>query len=385
MLPLLTGIRVLDLTAIILGPIATQCLGDFGADVIKIEPPEGDSMRGVPPVREGGVSAIFAGHNRNKRSLALDLKSEAGKAAFRQLIPTADVIVHNMRQDALDRLGFSYDVVRGLNPRLIYCAAVGYGSGGPYAGRPAYDDVIQAASGFAGLAQMRDGEPAFAPSVIADKVVGLYTAMAVLAALCHRERTGGGGAYVEVPMFETMTAFTLAEHLSEATFDSDGSFGYSRALFPTRKPYRTADGWMAALPYTAAHWTRVLAAIGRDDIVTAGWLNIPAERARRTSELYAILSETLLTRTTKDWLAEFERLDVPAAPVNLPKDLPADPHHAAVGTFSPRFSSESPVIASLRFPVTHSGVEATPDRPPPPLGSGAGELLSPVSTAQRND
>jgi crotonobetainyl-CoA:carnitine CoA-transferase CaiB-like acyl-CoA transferase len=281
-----------------------------------------------------------------------------------------------MRQDALDRLGFDYETVRGLNPRLIYCAAVGYGSSGPYAGRPAYDDVIQAASGIAGLFEMRDGVPAFVPSVMADKVVGLYTAQAVLAALFHRERSGGGGAYVEVPMFETMAAFTLSEHLSEATFDPDGSFGYARALFPTRKPYRTADGWMAALPYTAAHWTRVLSAIGRDDVVAAGWINIPAERARRTSELYAILAETLLQRTTGDWLAEFERLDVPAAPVNQPRDLPSDPHHAAVGTFRPNFADNSPVVTALRFPIEHKGVAVVPDLPPPRLGASNQDLCA---------
>lgn len=376
MLSILSGIRVLDLTAVILGPFATQTLGDLGADVIKIEPLDGDGMRAIPPVAEPGISAVFANHNRNKRSLRLDLKSEPGKTVLRRLIPTADVLVHNMRQEAMDRLGFGFDSVKALNPRLIYCAAIGYGSGGPYAGRPAYDDVIQAASGFAGLFQMRDGEPAFAPSIVADKVVGLYTVYSVLAALLHRERTGGGGCHVEVPMFEAMTAFTLSEHLGEATFDQDGKLGYHRALFPTRRPYRTSDGWMAVLPYTTAHWTRVLTDVGRHDIVEAAWFRDVTQRSHRTNELYGILADILATRPTQAWLDDFERLDVPAARVNLPQDLPNDPHHQAAGTFIADFAGPTPVIRALRLPMSFSGMSSTPDRPPPRLGADAADILA---------
>jgi crotonobetainyl-CoA:carnitine CoA-transferase CaiB-like acyl-CoA transferase len=376
MLPLLTGIRVIDLTAIILGPFATQTLGDLGADVIKIEPPDGDSMRAIPPIAEPGLSAVFANHNRNKRSLALDLKSESGKEVLRRLIATADVLVHNMRQEAIDRLGFGFEPAKALNPRLIYCAAIGFGRDGPYAGQPAYDDVIQAASGFAGLFQMRDGEPAFAPSIVADKIVGLYAVYAVLAALVHRERMGGAARYVEVPMFEAMTAFSLSEHLAEATFDPDGQLGYHRALFKARKPYRTRDGWMAVLPYTTAHWIRVIGELGRNDIARAPWFLDVTERSRRTDELYALLAETLTTRITDDWLGVFRRLDVPAARVNLPQDLLKDPHHKAVGLFDVNFSASTPVRRSLRLPLSVSGLAVEPDRPPPRLGADARDLLT---------
>ena len=213
MIPLLEGFRILDLTAVILGPYATQILGDLGAEVIKIEPPDGDSMRPISPVAAPGISAVFANCNRNKRSVVLDLKSEAGKAALMKLIPTADALVHNMRQEALDKLGFTYKAVHAVNPRIVYAAAVGYGRHGRYAGKPAYDDVIQAASGFAGLFQMRDGAPLYTPSIAADKVSGLHLAYAVMAALLYRERTGKSPGYVEVPMYELMAAFSLCEHM----------------------------------------------------------------------------------------------------------------------------------------------------------------------------
>ncbi|HZT46890.1 MAG TPA: CoA transferase, partial [Hyphomicrobiaceae bacterium] len=267
MIPLLKGLRILDLTTVILGPYATQILGDFGAEIIKVEPPEGDSMRPVAPVMEGKVSAIFANANRNKRSVVLDLKTEAGRAALMKLVPTADAFVHNMRQQALDKLGFTYKAVRAANPRIVYAAAVGFGRHGRYAGKPAYDDVIQAASGFAGLFQMRDGTPLYAPTIAADKVSGLHLAHAVLAALLYRERTGKAPGYVEVPMFELMAAFCLSEHLSHATFDDSGKVGYVRVLSPGRKPYRTKDGWVGVLPYTERNWTKILLEIGRPDVV----------------------------------------------------------------------------------------------------------------------
>ena len=212
MIPILDGYRIIDLTAVILGPYGAQILGDLGADVIKVESPDGDNMRPISPTAAPGMSALFANNNRNKRSVVLDLKSAAGKRALVALIKTADILVHNMRQDALDKLGFGFDAVRAIKPDLIYCAAVGFGRDGPYAGRPAYDDVIQAASGLAGLSELRDGTPVYAPSIIADKVTGLHLAYAVLAAVLQKERKGTPPGYVEIPMFETMVAFNLNEH-----------------------------------------------------------------------------------------------------------------------------------------------------------------------------
>ncbi|HEY1246847.1 MAG TPA: CoA transferase [Hyphomicrobiaceae bacterium] len=375
MIPLLKGLRILDLTSVILGPYGTQILGDLGAEVIKIEAPEGDSMRPVAPVAVPGISAIFANFNRNKRSVVLDLKSEAGKAALRRLIGTADGFVHNMRQEAMDKLGFAFKAVREANPRIVYAAAIGFGRHGRYAGKPAYDDVIQAASGFAGLFQMRDGAPLYAPSIAADKVSGLHLAYAVLAALLCRERTGEAPGYVEVPMFELMAAFSLSEHLGAATFEDNGKVGYVRVISPSRKPYRTGDGWVGVLPYSERNWTKVLTEIGRADVAELAWFKNPTERSRRVDELYDILAEALPARTTAEWLATFERLDIPHSPVRAPQDLLGDAHLADVGFFACNFAAATPVQRTLRQAVTVEDAAAAPDLPPPPLGADTEAVL----------
>ena len=255
----------------------------------------------------------------------LDLKTDAGRAALMKLIPTADAFVHNMRQQALDKLGFTYQAVRAANPNIVYAAAVGFGRHGRYAGKPAYDDVIQAASGFAGLFQMRDGTPLYAPTIAADKISGLHLAHAVLAALLYRERSGKTPGYVEVPMFELMAAFSLTEHLSHATFEEEGKIGYVRVLSPGRRPYKTKDGWIGVLPYTERGWTKVLTEIGHPAVAKLAWFKDPTERSTRVDELYSLLAEVLPTRTTAEWLAIFERLDIPHAPVRTPQDLLTDP------------------------------------------------------------
>ena len=375
MLPLLKGFRIVDVTAVILGPYATQILGDLGAEVIKIEPLDGDSMRVVPPIAEATISSLFANNNRNKRSIALDLKQADGKAVLQRLIGRADALIHNMRQEAFDRLGFSVETVQAINPKIVYCAAVGFGSDGPYAGRPAYDDVIQSMSGFAGLSAMRDGTPSLAPSIIADKVVGLHVAYAVLAALLHRERNGGPGVAIEVPMFEAMTAFNMNEHLDRATFAADGSVGYARALSSQRKPYRTRDGWIAVLPYTYPHWSRTLAAVGRDDLVGANWLRDGGERNQRAPELYQVLEAVLTDRTTVEWLAIFEGIDIPCGRVNSPKDLLSDPHLLAVGMFDTNFEGPTPVTRTLRQPIRFEHLAVSADIAPPILGADTRMIL----------
>lgn len=375
MFQILKNIRVLDLTSVILGPFGAQILGDLGADVIKIEGPEGDNMRPIAPVTKPGLSALFANNNRNKLSVQLDLKTVAGQRALQKLIPTADVLIHNMRQDALDKLGFGYNAVRQLNTKLIYCAAVGFGRDGPYAGQPAYDDVIQAASGFAGLFELRDGTPQYAPSIIADKVTGLHLVYAVLAALLHRERSGTVPGYVEVPMFETMVAFNLNEHLSGATWGDDDSQGYQRAVARDRRPYRTKDGWLGVLPYTPAHWTKVLLETGNSEIVHSAWFTDPTERSRNFDKLYAIVADALPNRTTADWLTVFARLDIPCAPVRSPTDLLTDPHLAAVNFFKPNFTTETPVKRTLRQPVSFANLAIIPDLPPPELGADTDAVL----------
>jgi crotonobetainyl-CoA:carnitine CoA-transferase CaiB-like acyl-CoA transferase len=375
MVPLLKGLRIIDLTAVILGPYGTQILGDFGAEVIKVEPPEGDSMRPVAPLAAPGLSAIFSNFNRNKRSVALDLKSEAGKEALRKLIATGDVFVHNMRQEAMDKLGFTYDAVRALNPRIIYAAAIGFGRHGRYAGKPAYDDVIQSASGFAGLFQMRDGAPLYAPSIAADKVSGLHLAYAMMAALLYRERTGEVPGYVEVPMYELMAAFSLSEHMSSATFEEGGKVGYVRVISPSRRPYKTKDGWVGVLPYSQRNWTKILAEIDRADVCELDWFKDPTQRSARVDELYEILAAAMPARTTADWLVTFDRLDIPSQPVRLPNDLMTDPHLNDVDFFKPNFSRPTPIHRALRQAVTVDGVDVVPDLPPPLLGADTADLL----------
>jgi crotonobetainyl-CoA:carnitine CoA-transferase CaiB-like acyl-CoA transferase len=375
MIPLLEGLRIIDLTSVILGPYGTQILGDLGAEIIKVEPPEGDSMRPVAPLAPDGLSAIFANFNRNKRSVVLDLKTEAGKAALMKLLPTADAFVHNMRQEAMDKLGFTFDAVRAANPRVVYAAAIGFGRHGRYAGKPAYDDVIQAASGFAGLFQMRDGVPLYAPSIAADKVSGLHLAYAVLAALLYRERTGAVPGYVEVPMFELMAAFSLSEHLGTATFEEDGKVGYVRVLSPGRRPYKTRDGWVGVLPYSERNWTKVLLEIGRQDVTGLAWFRNATERSRRVDELYEILAAAMPAHTTAEWIATFERLDIPHSPVRTPQDLLADGHLDDVGFFDCSFASETPVKRTLRQAVNVENVETAPDLPPPPLGADTEAVL----------
>jgi crotonobetainyl-CoA:carnitine CoA-transferase CaiB-like acyl-CoA transferase len=375
MYPLLAGLRVIDITTIVLGPFATQILADLGAEVIKIETTDGDLNRYTPPTAGPGLGAVFVNNNRNKRSLSLDLKQEAGKDVLRRLIKTGDALVHNMRQDALDRLGFGWAPVHALNPRLVYCAALGYGSDGPYAGKPAYDDIIQASSGLAGLTHRRDGTPAYHPTVTADKAAALHVVYAVLAALLHRERTGGEGQLVEMPMFEAMVAFSLNEHLMGASFTSDGTTGYHRTLSQNRKPFATKDGWIALLPYTATQWTRVLKALGREDIAAEPWFTNNAERSQRSDELYKIIAASLGGRTSAEWIATFEAADVPCGVVHTPDSLLDDPHLKEVGFFEPKFDRDSGILRTLRQPVIFRGLDATPDHAPPPLGADTRALL----------
>jgi crotonobetainyl-CoA:carnitine CoA-transferase CaiB-like acyl-CoA transferase len=375
MYPLLAGLRIVDITTIVLGPFATQILGDLGAEVIKVETIEGDMNRAVPPQGAPGIGGTFANNNRNKRSLSVDLKQEEGKEILRRLIKTSDALVHNMRQPALDRLGFGWERVHALNPKLVYCAALGYGSDGPYASKPAYDDIIQASSGLAGLNHMRDGEPAYHSTVTADKVAALCTVYAVLSALLYRERTGGQGQLVEMPMFEAMAGFSLNEHLMGASFAADAKTGYHRALSRNRKPYKTADGWIALLPYTAMQWTRVLKLIGREDLTAAPWFNDNAERSKRSDELYAILAVSLGGRTSREWLDILERADVPCGPVNTTDELLHDPHLAAVKFFEPTFTEPTPVQRTLRQPVLYRGTPREPDRFAPCLGADTSSVM----------
>ena len=374
----LAGTRIVDLTTILLGPVATQTLGDLGADVIKVESPGGDAVRGAgPPPVDDGMGALFLTNNRNKRGIVLDLKDPRGLEAMMRIIEGADAFVHNMRPRAADGLGLGYAEVSARNPSIVYCGAYGFRRSGPYGDKPAYDDMIQAVSGLAAL-QAVDGEPRYVQSVVADKVTGLNVAVAVLAALLHRALTGEGQS-IEVPMFETLVAFNMFEHLYGKTFEPPrGPMGYPRALSPARRPYRTRDGWIAVLPYTDRQWAALFEIAGRPDLAADPRFRTLSSRLAHVDEVYATLGELLAGRTTGEWLGALGAANVPSMPVNQPDDLIEDPHLAATGFWR---TVEHPALGTLRFPGIPAGFSKTPGairRPPPGLGEHSVEVLAEI-------
>lgn len=369
----LSGYTVVDLTSTFMGPYGTLQLVDLGAEVVKVEPPAGDITRQLGATRGDGLSSVFVAANRGKRSVVLDLKSEQGHADMLRLLAETDVFVHNLRPDALARLRLRDEDVRPLNPRLIHCTATGFGTDGPYAGRPAYDDIVQAACGLAAL-QGRDGEPTYVASVIADKTVGLLVANAVLAALLHRERTGEAQA-VEVPMFESMVSFLLVEQLGGLTFEPPlGPSGYSRTATPHRRPYPTRDGYLAVVVYTSRHWERFLAHVGRSELLEDRRYATPATRSEHIDDLYAIVATELAQDTTAHWLEVFDELDIPATPVREIDELLDDPHLQDVDLFQ---MVDHPGRGSLRLvrPTVRFGSHRTDLAPAPLLGADTDAVL----------
>jgi crotonobetainyl-CoA:carnitine CoA-transferase CaiB-like acyl-CoA transferase len=376
----LRGVRVMDLTTVVMGPSATQMLGDLGADVVKIESGAGDSMRWIGPWRHAGMGPLFLQANRNKRSVVLDLKTPAGKAHAMALSARADVVVSNVRPQGLQRLGLDYQSVSAANPRIIYCAAVGYGAGGPDSGKAVYDDLMQAASGIAGLFGKVDGAPRYAPVNLCDRVVGLYVANAVTAALYHRATTGEG-QFVEVPMFETMAQFVLADHIGGGAFvPPEGEMGYRRLLSRTRGPYPTADGHLSLVVYTNAHWRAFTKLVGCPDLLeTDERFQSQETRTRYAEDVGRFLAGHLLSRTNADWLATLHAADIPACPVNSIEALFDDPHLRAVGLFETVEHPTEGTLTSARFPVRFSGSPASTRRLAPNLGEHNDEVLG-VST-----
>lgn len=366
----LAGVRVLDLSSVIAGPYATQILGDMGAEVIKVEPPQGDIMRAAGPERSPGMGAAFLNCNRNKTSLVLDLKDETDLARLHELAAQSDVVVQNMRPSAAARLGIGWENLREANPRLIYCGIVGYGQDGPYRDRPAYDDVIQAAAGWSALQHTVTGEHGYAPTIAADKTTALYAVAAINAALLHRAHSGQG-QYVEVPMFEVMASFLLVEHLGGRTFvPPEGPAGYARLLSKHRRPYPTRDGHLSVLPYTATHWRRFFEAAGRPD-----WANDPrlvdsGARAAAIDELYARVAACLPEKDSAVWMELLGAADIPCSPVNSVDDLLADEHLAAVGFFTPASHPSEGEILTVRPPVRFSETPCAVRSLASPLGQG---------------
>jgi crotonobetainyl-CoA:carnitine CoA-transferase CaiB-like acyl-CoA transferase len=318
-----------------MGPFATQILGDYGADVVKVEPPGGDVMRHAPPMRNPGMGAMYMQGNRNKRSVILDLKREPAKRALLRLCENADVLVHNVRPAAMKRLGLGPDEICARCPRIVYLSLVGYGETGPYAGRPAYDDLIQGAAGLPALyGQVSGDEPRYVPLAAADRIVGLNAVHAILAALLHRERSGRGQA-IEVPMFETLAQFVLGDHMGGRAFDPPlGPPGYHRLLQPDRRPYRTRDGHICVLVYTDGHWRSFFDAIGRpEDFAANPLFHDIRVRAGRYGEAYAFVAAEIAKRDTADWIDTLGRHDIPFAPMHDLDSLIDDPHLEAVGFF----------------------------------------------------
>ena len=383
----LAGVRILDLTSVVNGAYATQILADQGADVIKLEDPGsgrgggGDIMRWAGHVPEGAprdMGPIFLTINRNKRSVLLDLKLESAKRALRRLIKSCDVFATSIRYDGLTRLGLAYDDVKAIRPDVVYVHAAGYGSEGPYAGEPAYDDLIQSASGLSDVLSRTDGNPVprILPTLVADKVSGLFMAQAVAAALFHRARTGEG-QFVEVPMLECVTSFLMVEHLYDHTFDPPlGQFGYPRVVNPHRKPFKTADGYIGLLPYTDKQWDQFFQVAGWGETVA----NDPrfadyAARAKHTHELYALVETVTGSKTTDEWLALLKPLSIPVVRTNRLDELQDDPHLAAVGLFERYEHPDVGGYVQLRPPVKFAGTPSNIRRHPPRLGQHTDEVL----------
>ena len=372
----LAGIRILDLTSVILGPYCTQILADFGADVIKVESPTGDIMRHVGPMRNPGMGHIYLNLNRNKRSIALDLKRMEARDALRKLAKTADVMVSNVRPAAMARLGLGYDDIRAINPRIIYASATGFGASGRYAGKPAYDDLIQGLSGIAAIASDAwGGEPRYMPLAIADRTVGLYLANAISAALYHREHSGEGQA-IEIPMFEVFVEYLLGDHLAGLTFDPpEGPQYYPRLVSPHRKPYATKDGYVCALVYTDTHWRNFFKAIGREELLVDPRFVTHGARADHIDEVYAFVADTLKTKTSAEWVALLDAADIPVAPLHDIAGLFDDPHLKDAGFFR---TVEHPTEGRLRttdVPGTWSASQPAVRSLPPNLGEHTEAVL----------
>lgn len=373
----LNGIRVLDLTAYLLGPFATQILGDMGADIIKVESHEGDIVRGIGPTRSPGMGGIFQQNNRNKRSVVLDLKQPAGRDALLRLAATADVFVYNVRPAAMARLGLSYEALAAVNPGIVYVGAVGFGQDGPYAARPALDDLMQGMSGIAGLyARASGGEPRYIPLAMADRYTGTVLVNAILGALVHKLRTGQGQS-LEVPMFESLVQGVLGDHLMGHSFDPPlGPPGYPRHLSPDRRPFRTQDGWLCAFLISDGQWRAVLERLGQPELLQDPRFATLQARTEHSREVYAWLDATFRTRTTGQWLALLGEADVPAGPLHTLESLLDDPHLNAVGFFQRLEHSTEGTLVTLRPPSRWSHTPPEVRRAPPRLGEHSSELLA---------
>jgi crotonobetainyl-CoA:carnitine CoA-transferase CaiB-like acyl-CoA transferase len=372
----LRGVRVLDLTTVVMGPYATQILADFGADVIKVEPPEGDVIRQAWPFRNPGMGAIFLNVNRNKRSVALDLKKDEAREACLALAKESDVLVYNIRPQAMARLKLGYEDVRRVNPKIIYVGCFGYSQRGPYAAKAAYDDLIQGASGLPWLLQKQGApEPRYAPMIVADRSVGQQVASAVSAALYFREKTGKGQR-IDVPMWEHLLQIVLSDHLGGYTFEpKQGEAGYIRILSPDRRPYQTSDGYVCALIYNDKQWKAFFDIIGKPEMLAQPEFATQEARSKNYDTAYAMIAREMKQRSTQFWLEALERGDIPVQRMNSLEDIVADPHLNAIGYLQTVEHPSEGRIKVLAVPSEWSESKPEYRRHAPRLGEHTREVL----------
>jgi crotonobetainyl-CoA:carnitine CoA-transferase CaiB-like acyl-CoA transferase len=378
----LKGVRILDLTTVVMGPLATRAMGDMGADVIRIEPPEGDFMRDFDPKRSDHMSAFSMNVNRNKRSVVLDLKSEAGRQALLDLAESADAFVTNLRPRALASLRITDADLRARRPDLVYCSATGFGSDGPYADKAAYDDVIQAASGLASMFAWMGDEPAYIPSIVADKVASLHITYAVVAALYQRAMTGEG-EFIEVPMAESLASFNLVEHLQGHTYRPPvGEFSYQRLLTKHRKPRKSADGWVCLLPYSDQNWSDFFRLSGLDQYADDPRFATVNARIENVNALYELLEQVAITKTTAEWMELCDAHSIPAAPVAELADLGEDPHFKAVGLIEDHEHPTEGPYRVVRSPIKFRSGDPGLFQHTAGLGEHTAEVLSEIGYDQ---
>ena len=372
----LEGLRVVDLTTVIMGPWAAQMMGDMGADVIKVETRQGDISRGMGPARNKGMAACYLTTNRNKRSVVLDLTQPEGLRALRKLIDSADVFMHNFRPKVMKKFDLGYETFKDTNPELVYCGAYGFRADGPMADKPAYDDIIQTAAGVCEMQTIVSDQPRFVPTLMADKTCAYAVFSAILAAVVHRER-GGGGQAVEVPMFETMVDFVMVEHLYGATFDPPiAQMGYERLLNTERRPYATLDGYLTVLPYTDKNWADFFKIVGREELSEDAIFGSHSERVRNSETVYGFLAEIVATRTTADWVRALDDANIPVMVVQSKEDLLEHEQLRATGFWH---SVEHPTEGRLKLtdpPLRFSKSPSSIRTMPPTLGQQSQEILS---------
>jgi formyl-CoA transferase len=372
----LQGVKVIDMTSVLMGPYATQTLGDYGADVIKVEPPDGDITRQIGPARHANMGPVFLNANRSKRSISLDLKKPAGRDALLRLAATADVLAYNVRPQAMARLKLDYESVAAVNPRIVYAGLFGFGQDGPYAAKPAYDDLLQGSSGLSHLiARAGDGTPRYVPTALADRVVGLSAVGAILASLLHRDRTGQGQR-VDIPMFETMVGFVMGDHLGGLTFEPPlDQGGYARHMSPDRRPYQTSDGYISVIIYNDKQWNSFFDVTGRDDLRDDPMFATFAGRLANIDKVYGEVGRILVTRSTAEWMKLLVDGDIPVMPVHDLVSILDDPHLVDTNFFPITEHPTEGAIRSMRVATAWSKTPAAPSRLAPGLGEQSREIL----------